>query len=110
MMGSHRATRFLHLADFVRLTGTGPYERPERIVARDWESTFRRWKNPPSDTEDAKRDRTEREIQDALRASDQLTSATMSVYAKGSYKNNTNVRLDYDVDIAAEYGGFTFAD
>jgi hypothetical protein len=79
-------------------------------VASDWEGTLRRWKNPPSDTEDAKRDRTQGQIQDALRASDQLSSDTMSVCAKGSYKNNTNVRLDYDVDIAAEYRGFIFTD
>ena len=79
-------------------------------MTRDWENTLRRWKNPPSDTEDAKRDRTEDEIRAALRASDRLSNATMSVYAKGSYKNNTNVRLDYDVDIAAEYRGFVFND
>jgi hypothetical protein len=84
--------------------------RKRRIVAKDWESTLRRWKNPPSDTEDLKRDRTEDEIREALRASEQLSNSTMSVYAKGSYKNNTNVRLGYDVDIAAEYGGFVFSD
>ena len=54
-------------------------------MSRDWESTLRRWKNPPSETEDAKRDRTEGQIRDALRASDRLSGATMSVYAKGSY-------------------------
>jgi hypothetical protein len=32
------------------------------------------------------------------------------VYTKGSYANNTNVRLNYDVDIAVEYRGFFYYD
>lgn len=79
-------------------------------MARDWESTLRSWKNPPSDVEDHKRDRTEEQIRGALRASEALKAAGLQVYAKGSYKNNTNVRLDYDVDIAAECTVFYYYD
>jgi hypothetical protein len=69
----------------------------------DWESILRGWVRPPSDAEDAKRDRTEREIRDALDQYTPIPNAVMRVFVQGSYKNNTNVRLDFDVDIAVEY-------
>jgi hypothetical protein len=41
-------------------------------------------------------------ITDAVKAHPSLKSAGLRVYAKGSYPNNTNVRRDSDVDIAAQ--------
>lgn len=67
----------------------------------DWEQTLNSWAKPASDTEDEKRDRTERMITDAIRKD--FASTHVDVYAKGSYANNTNVRLDSDVDIAVEF-------
>jgi hypothetical protein len=77
-------------------------------MSRDWEATLRAWVKPPSDNEDAKRNETENEIKDALRASPVLKNVSYKVYAKGSYANNTNVRLDYDVDIAVECTDFYY--
>lgn len=74
----------------------------------DWEATLRAWVKPPSDTEDSKRDRTEKEIKAALAASSVLAGIRYEVYAKGSYANNTNVRLDYDVDVAVECHEFSY--
>jgi hypothetical protein len=79
-------------------------------MARDWEETLRAWVKPPSDNEDAKRNKTEEEIKTALRASPLLKPIGYKVYAKGSYANNTNVRLDYDVDIAVECTDFYYHD
>ncbi len=79
-------------------------------MARDWEATLRSWVKPPSDNEDTKRDRTEAEIKEALKASSSLKGVKYKVYAKGSYANNTNVRLDYDVDIAVECFNFFYYD
>lgn len=79
-------------------------------MARDWEATLRSWVKPPSDNEDAKRDRTEAQIKAALKASSALGGVKYKVYAKGSYANNTNVRLDYDVDIAVECYDFYYYD
>ncbi|WP_217921928.1 nucleotidyltransferase domain-containing protein [Miltoncostaea oceani] len=76
----------------------------------DWEDWLRTAAKRPSDHEDDKRDRTEREISDALAASDALSGRPYRVYAKGSYANNTNVRLNYDVDIAVEYYGYFYSD
>ncbi len=50
------------------------------------------------------------EIKAALKASSNLKSVGYKVYAKGSYANNTNVRLDYDVDIALECTDFYYHD
>lgn len=69
----------------------------------DWEDTFRRWSRPASDTEDEKRDWTERAIREAIQDSSELSGRSVRVFAKGSYKNNTNVRLDSDVDVAVEF-------
>ena len=72
------------------------------------EQTLKGWIGPSSDTEDQKRDRTERMIREAIQASPALRGLPVSVYAKGSYKNNTNVKRDSDVDIAVEYTGIFY--
>src|SRR5690242_4183778 len=74
----------------------------------DWEKWLRTAADPPSDNEDAKRNRTEREIKAALADYGPLDGRPYIVYAKGSYANNTNVRLNYDVDIAVEYNGYFY--
>jgi hypothetical protein len=79
-------------------------------MPRDWEAILRSWVKPPSDNEDAKRNKTEEEIKVALKASSALNDVRYKVYAKGSYANNTNVRLDYDVDIAVECYDFFYYD
>lgn len=79
-------------------------------MAYSWEDTLRKWKNPPSENEKSKRDRTERQIRDAHTASNSSDLSSASVYSKGSYANNTNVRLDYDVDIAVECKEFFYSD
>jgi hypothetical protein len=76
----------------------------------DWEKWFRSAAEPPSDHEDSKRNTTEDQIRDALRNSPALEGRPYRIYVKGSYANNTNVRLDYDVDIAIEYEGYFYSD
>ncbi|MEO1003102.1 MAG: nucleotidyltransferase [Cyanobacteria bacterium J06638_7] len=60
------------------------------------------WTGPSSDTEKDKQDRTERMIREAISAHDPFAECSLSVFAKGSYANNTNVRTDSDVDIAVQ--------
>jgi hypothetical protein len=79
-------------------------------MKQDWEATLREWVKRPSDYEDSKRNKTEEEIRAALGASSLLKPIGYKVYAKGSYANNTNVRLDYDVDIAVECTEFYYHD
>lgn len=66
------------------------------------EETLAGWTGPSSDTEQAKQERTERMVQDAIAAHKSFESYNIRVFAKGSYANNTNVRADSDVDIAVE--------
>ena len=65
-----------------------------------WEEKFRDWAKPPGKTEQDRMDNAERAIKNAIRASDDLKSRDIRVFAQGSYRNNTNVRQDSDVDIA----------
>jgi hypothetical protein len=65
----------------------------------DWEDTFRAWAKPSSDTEQAKMDNAESMVRAAIRACPVLAQRTIEVFPQGSYRNNTNVRQDSDVDI-----------
>lgn len=68
-------------------------------MTRDWEQQFREWAKPPGKTEQERCDNAEGAIRNAIKASDMLRSRGVSVFAQGSYRNNTNVRQDSDVDI-----------
>jgi hypothetical protein len=72
------------------------------------EEQLSNWTAPAFNNEDARRRYTEGLIREAIAADEFLSSLPIEVYAKGSYKNNTNVRRDSDVDIAVEYTGVVF--
>lgn len=69
-------------------------------MARDWHEQFKRWSKPPSATEEEKGKNAATMIREAIRASPALDGKRVDVYATGSYRNNTNVRLDSDIDVA----------
>jgi hypothetical protein len=84
-------------------------------LTKDWESTFRRWSKPSSETEAEKQENAERMIRNAIREYLPLKAHQVSVFAQGSYRNNTNVRQDSDVDICVccrdtFFFDFSFAD
>jgi hypothetical protein len=60
------------------------------------------WIKPSSQDEQTQQDRAERMITDAIKAHSAFADTSISVYAKGSYANKTNVRRDSDVDILVE--------
>jgi len=68
-------------------------------MPRDWEAQFRAWAKPPGKTEQDRSDNAASTIRNAVKASDKLRMRGISVFAHGSYRNNTNVRKDSDVDI-----------
>lgn len=63
------------------------------------------WTKPAFGNEEEKAEYTERTIRDAVKAHPLLSDLDVRVFAKGSFKNNTNVRRDSDVDVAVEYRG-----
>ncbi|MEU3734857.1 nucleotidyltransferase [Streptomyces sp. NPDC033538] len=68
------------------------------------------WTGPSSATEQDKQDRTERMIREAIKEHAAFDGCDLSVYAKGSYANNTNVKADSDVDIAVQCGEAVYWD
>ncbi|HZL83658.1 MAG TPA: nucleotidyltransferase [Candidatus Deferrimicrobium sp.] len=68
-------------------------------MSRDWEAQFREWAKPPGKTEEDRCNNALSAIRNAIKASDALCTRDVSVFAQGSYRNNTNVRKDSDVDI-----------
>lgn len=63
------------------------------------ESDLEAWSKRPSDSEEARCENAEDVISNALENSDRLKGLDFEVFGHGSYKSNTNIRLDSDVDI-----------
>src|SRR4030042_5862937 len=68
-------------------------------MPRDWEAQFRELAKPPGKTEQDRCDNAESAVRNAIKASDKLRVRSVSIFTQGSYRNNTNVRKDSDVDI-----------
>lgn len=66
------------------------------------EDLLKGWTGPSSASEKDKQDRAERMVRDAAQAHAAFNDCDLTIFAKGSYANNTNVRSDSDVDIAVE--------
>lgn len=60
------------------------------------------WTGPSSQTEREKQERTERMIRQAVDNHPAFKKCRLGIFAKGSYANKTNVKLDSDVDIAVQ--------
>jgi hypothetical protein len=75
-----------------------------------WEETFRRWSKPSSDTEQSKMENAEAMIRAAIRACPVVAQRTVEIFPQGSYRNNTNVRVDSDVDICVRCMDYWFDD
>jgi Nucleotidyltransferase domain len=65
----------------------------------EWESKFRTWMGSASDTEKARREHAESMIRSAIHASSALGQHKVRVFAQGSFRNNTNIPQESDVDI-----------
>lgn len=68
-------------------------------MSRDWESIFSTWAKGPSATEQQRAENAERQIREAIAASDKLNNRNITVHTQGSYRNRVHVRRDSDVDI-----------
>lgn len=80
----------------------GLMEAMERNRRRsEWNDRFWHWERPPSDTEEATIFRAQANVRRAVADNLWLTAEGVSVYPQGSYHNNTNVRLEADVDLRA---------
>jgi hypothetical protein len=69
------------------------------------EETLRTWTNPPSDSEEAKLQNAERLVKEAIDSAAALKFRSIKVFCQGSYANDTNIRLDSDIDVNINYTG-----
>jgi len=78
-------------------------------MAKISEETLTFWTKPPSDTEAAKLDNSERMVKEAISDDPKLKGKSTETFGQGSYANDTNVRLNSDIDINVRYtGGFYY--
>jgi hypothetical protein len=66
---------------------------------KDWESVFRSWAKPPGKTEQDRCANAEKAIKNAITRSPKLNQRNIKIFTQGSYRNNTNVKKDSDVDV-----------
>lgn len=66
---------------------------------QNWEEKFKQWAAPPGKTEEERCSNAEKVIRNAINASDKLNHRNIRIFTQGSYRNNTNVRANSDVDV-----------
>lgn len=78
-------------------------------MAKYTEEQLTSWTRPPSDSEQTNLENSERMVRDAISSDEKLKKKSTEIFGQGSYANNTNVRLNSDIDINVRYtGGFYF--
>jgi hypothetical protein len=68
-------------------------------MAKFTEETLAGWAKPPSDSEESKLANAERMVRDALKNDPDMAKLSYEIFGQGSYANDTNVRLNSDIDI-----------
>ena len=63
------------------------------------EEQLSNWTNPPSDTEEDRVKNAISMVKNAINSDPKLSTMNLEVFCQGSYANNTNVRLNSDIDI-----------
>jgi len=78
-------------------------------MAKFTEEQLKRFTRPPSTTEENKLKNSEKMVRDAISSDEKLKEKSTETFGQGSYANNTNVRLNSDIDINVRYtDGFFF--
>lgn len=68
-------------------------------MAKFSEDTLTSFTRPPSNSEETKLANSERMVRQAIREDEILSKLRIEVFGQGSYANDTNVRLNSDIDI-----------
>ena len=67
------------------------------------EDTFNTWRQPPSDHEESKLNNVQKQVKDAINKDSDLNKLSIDIFGQGSYANDTNVKLNSDIDINIMY-------
>ena len=68
-------------------------------MARNWEQTFIDWTAPLSGTEETRAENAVGIVRNAIKESSLFDNVNVTVFVHGSYRNNTNVLGESDVDV-----------
>jgi len=79
-------------------------EPRKAIKANYSEDTITGWTRPPSDSEETKLANSEKLVREAISEDPVLGQKSVTVFGQGSYANDTNVRLNSDIDINVRFG------
>lgn len=78
-------------------------------MAKYSDDTLTSWTKPPSDSEQTRLETSERMVREAIKEDEKLSNKSTETFGQGSYANDTNVRLNSDIDINVRYtGGYYF--
>ncbi|NLD45964.1 MAG: nucleotidyltransferase [Clostridiaceae bacterium] len=73
-----------------------------------WENTFSSWSQPPGQTEKDKMNNAEVAIRKAIANHALLSGMDISIFPQGSYRANTTIRQDSDVDVCVRLNSTFF--
>lgn len=79
-------------------------------MAKFSEETFDNWRKPASDHEEAKLENAKTLVKKALQNNRDMTKQDYELFGQGSYMNDTNVRLNSDVDLNVMYNDAFYYD
>ena len=79
-------------------------------MAKFSEETFNTWRYPPSNAEETKLQNAEKLVRAAIAEDPKLSKLDLTIFGQGSYANDTNVRLNSDIDINIRYDGAFYYD
>lgn len=68
-------------------------------MAKFTEVTLNNWRYPASDTEETKLANAEKMVREAIADSEELKNKSTEIFGQGSYANDTNVKINSDIDI-----------
>lgn len=74
----------------------------DRRSRTSWNDRLWHWERPPSDHEESKIQRAATIATELVRKNATLTAANVKIMPQGSYYNNTNVRLEADMDLRVQ--------
>lgn len=69
-------------------------------MPRNWDQTLKDWAETIHATDEARGKRAKQIITEAVHDATSLAKKKIDVYVTGSYRNNTNIRADSDIDVA----------
>lgn len=85
-----------------RLTWIAEAAIAEKRTRTSWNERLIHWERPPSDHEEAKIQKAAQIATNLVKANEELVAARIQILPQGSYYNNTNVRLEADMDLRVQ--------